>query len=125
MVRQTLCFETKLVMQENLADLNNKLVGSGQEELPMNRFRPNIVLSGGGSAWSDDGWDRITISTTSSTNNASAGAGPTGDAASVVMQYVRPCSRCKVREGQPVMHIACRQPAIRMLWLLFACRGTM
>jgi uncharacterized protein YcbX len=81
-------------LQENLADLNNRLSAAGEAELPMNRFRPNIVLAGGGPAWADDGWDALTLGSESSSNNAGgAGASATGSA---VLQYVKPCSRCKV-----------------------------
>jgi uncharacterized protein YcbX len=84
------------MLQENLCDLNARLSGAGEAELPMNRFRPNIVLSGGGAAWSDDDWHSITISSSDSSNNAGA-EGAAGE--STVLQYVKPCSRCKVRRS--------------------------
>lgn len=77
------------LLQENLCDLNARLSGAGEAELPMNRFRPNIVLAGGGSAWSDDNWHSITIS-------SSAGDSSSEGSQVVVLQYVMPCSRCKV-----------------------------
>lgn len=58
----------------------------------MNRFRPNIVLAGGGAAWSDDGWQGVNIG---SSAGAAAGEG-------TVLQYVKPCSRCKVSPVQSV-----------------------
>jgi uncharacterized protein YcbX len=82
------------MLQENLCDLNARLSGAGEAELPMNRFRPNIVLAGGGAAWSDDDWHSITISSSNSSNNAGAEGGE-----STVLQYVKPCSRCKVRRS--------------------------
>jgi uncharacterized protein YcbX len=39
-------FPILLVSEESLADLNEKLVLQGRDALPMNRFRPNIVISG-------------------------------------------------------------------------------
>jgi uncharacterized protein YcbX len=83
-------------MQENLEDLNNRLSAAGEAELPMNRFRPNIVLAGGGAAWADDGWGNLKIGSDSSSNNAGGGSAAAGSA---VLQYVKPCSRCKV--GKP------------------------
>ena len=46
-----------LITQESLEDLNARLV----EPLPMNRFRPNIVLAGGGEPYLEDGWRRVRI----------------------------------------------------------------
>jgi uncharacterized protein YcbX len=40
------------LLQESLADLNRQLA----EPLPMNRFRPNVVVSTGGPGWVDDTW---------------------------------------------------------------------
>lgn len=49
-----------LVIGENsLKDLNKRL----DEPVPMNRFRPNIVFSGG-EAYEEDAWDEITIGET-------------------------------------------------------------
>jgi uncharacterized protein len=42
--------------QSSLDDLNNRL----EEKLPINRFRPNIVFTGG-DAFEEDGWKRFTI----------------------------------------------------------------
>ncbi|MFJ3960657.1 MOSC domain-containing protein [Streptomyces sp. NPDC090036] len=61
-------------------DALNSLIAQGDhpEEgpLPMNRFRPNVVVSGG-EAWAEDGWLRIAI----------------GDA---VFRGVRECGRCVI-----------------------------
>jgi uncharacterized protein len=46
-----------LISQESLGDLNSRLA----EPLPMNRFRPNIVVAGGGAPYLEDGWKRIRI----------------------------------------------------------------
>ncbi len=35
-----------VVGSESLADLNEKLVAAGREAIPMNRFRPNLVIDG-------------------------------------------------------------------------------
>jgi uncharacterized protein YcbX len=35
-----------VISEASLADLNNKLQAEGQETLPMNRFRPNLVING-------------------------------------------------------------------------------
>lgn len=64
--------------EENLQDLNSHLSSSGSSPLPMNRFRPNVVLAGfEGGAWADDAWGDVAVG-------------------SVQLSYVKPCSRCKV-----------------------------
>ena len=59
-----------LIAQESLNDLNEKLV----TPVPMDRFRPNIVFSGG-DAFIEDSWSEIQIG-------------------EVKMQVVKPCARC-------------------------------
>eukprot|EP00878_Enallax_costatus_P004347 GHUV01004582.1.p1 GENE.GHUV01004582.1~~GHUV01004582.1.p1 ORF type:complete len:341 (+),score=87.36 GHUV01004582.1:522-1544(+) len=75
--------------EESLTDLNKRL----GERLEMNRFRPNIVISGAPAPWADDHWKGIQISSNSS-GNSSEGMATARDA--VVLQYVKPCDRCKV-----------------------------
>ncbi len=60
----------------SLQDLNVRIARSGSNTLPMNRFRPNIVLDGL-PAWEEDHLDTITI----------------GD---VILKLVKPCVRCQV-----------------------------
>jgi uncharacterized protein len=62
-----------LIIGENsLQDLNNRL----EEALPMNRFRPNLVFSGG-QAFCEDKWHKITIG-------------------NVEFCALKPCSRCQI-----------------------------
>lgn len=62
-------------------DALNALIARGDHPqegpLPMNRFRPNLVVGGPAAAWAEDGWRRIAI----------------GDA---VFRGVRECGRCIV-----------------------------
>ncbi|MFB0632055.1 MOSC domain-containing protein [Streptomyces sp. AB3(2024)] len=62
-------------------DALNELIAGGDHAqegpLPMNRFRPNLVVGGPAGAWAEDGWRRIAI----------------GDA---VFRGVRECGRCIV-----------------------------
>jgi uncharacterized protein YcbX len=60
----------------SLADLNARLAARGSPALPMNRFRPNLVLDGI-DAFAEDHIDTIT-------------------AGSVVLRCVKPCVRCQV-----------------------------
>jgi uncharacterized protein YcbX len=61
-----------IASEEGLADLNTRL----ESPVPMNRFRPNIVVSGGHS-FVEDTWNRIRL----------------GD---VELAVVKPCARCVV-----------------------------
>ncbi|REG90528.1 MOSC domain-containing protein [Algoriphagus antarcticus] len=59
-----------LIGQKSLIDLNSRL----ESPLPMNRFRPNIVFSGG-DPFAEDSWKRIQIG-------------------EVGFQVIKPCARC-------------------------------
>jgi len=61
-----------IIGEESLADLNTRL----KQPLPMNRFRPNLVFSGG-NAFEEDAWRNFRIG-----NNRFVG--------------VKPCSRCAI-----------------------------
>ncbi|MEC4719103.1 MOSC N-terminal beta barrel domain-containing protein [Noviherbaspirillum sp. CPCC 100848] len=63
-----------LISQASLDDLNGKLQAQGRSALPMNRFRPNIVI-GGVEAFDEDVAESLTI----------------GEA---VLKPVKPCARC-------------------------------
>jgi uncharacterized protein len=49
-------FPLLLISGESLDDLNTRLA----EELPMNRFRPNVVVRGAG-AYAEDGWAEVRV----------------------------------------------------------------
>jgi uncharacterized protein YcbX len=61
-----------LASESSLEDLNRRL----EKPVPMNRFRPNIVVRGSPS-WAEDGWKQIRV-------------------ADVPIRVVKPCSRCVI-----------------------------
>lgn len=65
-----------LTTTASLDDLNARLLESGAEPVPMNRFRPNLVVSGS-AAFEEDRWQHIRIGT-------------------VVFRSLGPCARCVV-----------------------------
>ncbi len=65
-----------IASEESLADLNARIVAAGASAIPMNRFRPNLVIRGG-DAFGEDRLGEIRI----------------GDA---VFRAVKPCTRCQV-----------------------------
>jgi len=60
----------------SLQVLGRWLIEGGHEPVPMNRFRPNVVIDGA-PAWAEDSWRRIRIG-------------------SVTFRVVKPCGRCQV-----------------------------
>jgi len=82
-------FPFLLVGEASLADLNARLA----RPLPMNRFRPNLVVSGS-APFAEDGWRSIRIG-------------------NIPMEVVKPCARCVVtttdqgtgrRDGDEPLH---------------------
>jgi uncharacterized protein YcbX len=65
-------FPFLLISEESLADLNRRMT----HPLPMNRFRPNLVVAGG-EPYGEDEWHRIEIG-------------------GIPMRVVKPCGRCVV-----------------------------
>jgi uncharacterized protein len=61
-----------LISEESLADLNNRL----SQPIPMNRFRPNLVVAGA-EAYAEDGWEKI-------------------DVGGLPFRVVKPCPRCVI-----------------------------
>jgi len=62
--------------EASLADLNRRLGGRGHPALPMNRFRPNLVVRGS-AAYAEDTWKDVRIG-------------------SAVLRAAKPCGRCQV-----------------------------
>ena len=69
-------FAYLLTGESSLADLNARLIAKQHAPLPMNRFRPNLVVSGA-APFAEDGWREIR-------------------AGEAVLQSARPCGRCQV-----------------------------
>jgi uncharacterized protein YcbX len=65
-------FPFLLVSEASLADLNSRL----EHPVPMNRFRPNLVV-GGCEPFAEDGWRLIRIG-------------------SITLRVVKPCARCTI-----------------------------
>ncbi len=62
--------------EASLSELNDRLVARDEEALPMNRFRPNLVINGA-APFAEDRWKRFRI----------------GD---VIFRAAGPCARCSV-----------------------------
>ena len=75
-----------LISEESLADLNRRL----SRPVPMNRFRPNLVLAGA-EAYAEDAWKKIEI-----------GGMP--------LRVVKPCLRCAITTTDQVTTERGREP---------------
>lgn len=65
----------------SLADLNARLSARGEAEVPMNRFRPNLVVDGG-AAFDEERFAHVTVG-------------------SIRMRLAKRCSRCEVPNVDP------------------------
>jgi uncharacterized protein YcbX len=72
-------FPLLVIGQASLDDLNTRLSGKGAPAIPINRFRPNVVLTGL-DAYEEDYVETLSID------------GAAGE--NVQLQLVKPCSRC-------------------------------
>ena len=73
-------FPLLVVSESSLEDLNQRMKKKGAPAIPMNRFRPNVVLSGL-DAYEEDYVDTLTL-------------GEPGS--EIVLRMVKPCARCPV-----------------------------
>jgi uncharacterized protein YcbX len=69
-------FPLLVISEASLEDLNGKLAGNGRPALPMDRFRPNIVI-GGMAAFEEDYAATLAIGNT-------------------LLKPVKPCARCRI-----------------------------
>jgi uncharacterized protein len=77
-------FPLLVIGQASLDDLNTRLSRKGAPAIPMNRFRPNLVLTGL-DAYEEDYVETLSIGGETNTPNMQPG---------VQLQLVKPCSRC-------------------------------
>lgn len=79
-------FPFLLANEASLADLNARL----ESPVPMDRFRPNLVVSGA-EPWAEDHWDEITIGT-------------------IAFSVPKPCDRCVVTTIDQKTAVAGKEP---------------
>ena len=75
-----------LISEESLADLNDRL----SLPIPMNRFRPNLVVAGA-APYAEDGWEAIEIG-------------------GMTLRVVKPCPRCAITTTDQVTGERGREP---------------
>ncbi len=87
-------FPFLLVSQASLDDLNDRLAAAGKEKVTMQRFRPNIVVTGTG-AYDEDTWDEFAIGT-------------------VNFRVAKPCARCVMVNVDPATGERGREPLLTL-----------
>ncbi len=83
-----------LTSQDSLGQLGDWLAADGDQPVPMNRFRPNVVVTGF-EPWAEDRWRRVRIGDTS-------------------FRVAKPCGRCVVTTTDQFTGVRGAQP-LRML----------
>ena len=86
-------FPLLVISESSLAELNERLAARGSETIPMNRFRPNLVVSGA-PAFAEDAWQEIQV------------GGDTG----VRISIVKPCARCSITTVDQATGILGKEP---------------
>lgn len=79
-----------VIGEASLADLNDRLVAQGDEALPMDRFRPNLVVAGC-PAFAEDNWPRFRIG-------------------EIVFRAGGPCARCVITTTDQLTALRGREP---------------
>ncbi|MEI6105646.1 MAG: MOSC N-terminal beta barrel domain-containing protein [Opitutae bacterium] len=79
-----------LISEASLDNLNDRLVAQNEEALPMNRFRPNLVVAGC-APYAEDNWPRL-------------------DIGGVVFRNAGPCARCPVTTTDQLTAVRGKEP---------------
>ena len=82
--------------QSSLAELNSRLKEKGENEITVERFRPNIIIKGG-EPWSEDDWKTVRINGNSSYFTTLTG----GNRDALDIDVVARCARCTVPNVNP------------------------
>ncbi|APR39382.1 MOSC domain-containing protein [Paraburkholderia sp. SOS3] len=78
-------FPLLVTNESSLDEINRRLAGKGASAVPMNRFRPNIVLAGDLDAFDEDYVDTVRLD-----------AHGEHQRVPVVLRLVKPCARCPI-----------------------------
>ncbi|RAL01385.1 MOSC domain-containing protein [Aspergillus ibericus CBS 121593] len=81
-----------IASEASMRELNERLVGRGEEEITVERFRPNIVIQGV-VPWEEDSWKVVRI--------LSAGEKEGGKGKGLELDVVARCARCQVPNVHP------------------------
>lgn len=92
-------FPILLTSEATLAELNGKLEAAGRLAVPMDRFRPNIVVSGF-PAGAEDEWSQLSVNCPEALSPGRRGEGAAipggGGGSGLHFLMAKPCARCQV-----------------------------
>jgi hypothetical protein len=91
-------FPLLVANQASLDELNGRLAAQGAAPVPMQRFRPNLVLQGL-QPWDEDHIDEIDITTAEGV---------------VTLRLVKPCTRCSIPNIDPASAEAGPEPSLTL-----------
>jgi uncharacterized protein YcbX len=91
-------FPLLVANQASLDELNGRLLAKGAAPVPMQRFRPNLVLQGL-QPWDEDHIDEIDITTAEGL---------------VTLRLVKPCTRCSIPNIDPASAEAGAEPGLTL-----------
>ena len=84
-----------LTNEGSLEELNGRLAAKGHPPVPMNRFRPNIVVAGA-PAFAEDKWQDLRFAPLGSLDSRLRGNDEGRGNDSVLLRTAKPCGRCQV-----------------------------
>jgi uncharacterized protein len=89
-----------IASEASLAELNGRLKAQGEEEITIERFRPNVIIKGG-EAWSEDSWKTVRINGSTAPLSSWIPSAVSGLTGAVDMDVVARCARCQVPNVNP------------------------
>jgi uncharacterized protein len=88
-------FPLLVIGEASLEDLNARLTGKCAPSIPMNRFRPNLVLAGL-DAYEEDYVESVTIRSHNGMQEAVRNLAQSAAQPAVQLNIVKPCARCPI-----------------------------
>lgn len=85
----------QMASEQSMKELNTRLKAKGNDEITINRFRPNIIFKGDEdkvSAWSEDSWRVVRIVDGSPPEGSLLSFGPS----TITIDVMARCARCQV-----------------------------
>lgn len=83
----------------SITELNSRLTEKGEKAITIERFRPNIIVSGN-QPWSEDSWHTVQIASPPSSSSSNTAPGEK-EQKPIIIDVVARCARCQVPNVDP------------------------